>query len=233
MLRAMPAPTTAGWLADPTGRHQHRYHDGTRWTAHVADAGVQQYDPHDLAALNPPPPPGPSRLGYWIAGGIAVAGLIAAIVVGVTGFVDTIQRPEHYARMPGTGTLATTVHEPGERVVYVEDGTIQGMGIGVVGPDGAPVRVRGYGLSTTYDVAGHSGRAVARFDADVPGAYAVTVRGEALTGAGFAVGPDLLDGIVAMFLVPLVVFAAVGLVAGGVAVATGVWRTRQRRALSA
>ena len=37
---------TAGWLPDPAGRHEHRYHDGQRWTDHVADAGNASTDPY-------------------------------------------------------------------------------------------------------------------------------------------------------------------------------------------
>lgn len=37
-----PAPE---WYPDPTGRHEHRYWDGQRWTEHVADGGVQLADP--------------------------------------------------------------------------------------------------------------------------------------------------------------------------------------------
>lgn len=36
----------ASWRSDPTGRHDHRYWDGTRWTDHVADAGVASTDPY-------------------------------------------------------------------------------------------------------------------------------------------------------------------------------------------
>ena len=40
------APTNpAGWFPDPSGGHEHRYWDGTRWTEHVADAGVSAVDP--------------------------------------------------------------------------------------------------------------------------------------------------------------------------------------------
>jgi hypothetical protein len=35
------------WLADPTGRHEHRYWDGTAWTEHVADDGEAATDPYD------------------------------------------------------------------------------------------------------------------------------------------------------------------------------------------
>jgi hypothetical protein len=50
--------TEAAWQADPTGRHQYRYWDGTRWTDHVADDGVTAVDP----VLAPPPvvPPAPA-----------------------------------------------------------------------------------------------------------------------------------------------------------------------------
>ncbi|MDQ1403826.1 MAG: hypothetical protein QOG03_2142 [Actinomycetota bacterium] len=53
-----------GWHPDPGGRHELRYWDGTRWTDHVSDGGVQSTD-----ALGPPPPP-PS----FTAGPSAIAG---------------------------------------------------------------------------------------------------------------------------------------------------------------
>lgn len=40
-----PTRTPAQWAPDPTGRHQHRYWDGSRWTDHVATDGVQSVDP--------------------------------------------------------------------------------------------------------------------------------------------------------------------------------------------
>ena len=41
---AAAATVPAGWKADPTGRHQFRYWDGSHWTENVADAGVQDVD---------------------------------------------------------------------------------------------------------------------------------------------------------------------------------------------
>ncbi|PKQ19852.1 MAG: hypothetical protein CVT66_07965 [Actinobacteria bacterium HGW-Actinobacteria-6] len=35
----------AGWLADPTGRHELRYWDSRAWTGHVSDVGVTSSDP--------------------------------------------------------------------------------------------------------------------------------------------------------------------------------------------
>lgn len=33
-----------GWHPDPRGRHEHRYWDGSQWTDHVSDKGVQSQD---------------------------------------------------------------------------------------------------------------------------------------------------------------------------------------------
>ena len=39
------AASPPGWHTDPTGRHQHRWWDGGRWTETVADGGVVASDP--------------------------------------------------------------------------------------------------------------------------------------------------------------------------------------------
>jgi uncharacterized protein DUF2510 len=43
-----------GWYADPSGRHQFRWWDGARWTAHVGDDGEPSFDD---GVLLPPAPP--------------------------------------------------------------------------------------------------------------------------------------------------------------------------------
>jgi len=37
--------TPAGWYADPSGRYELRYWDGSAWTEHVARSGQQYTDP--------------------------------------------------------------------------------------------------------------------------------------------------------------------------------------------
>ncbi|MGH9275291.1 MAG: DUF2510 domain-containing protein, partial [Acidimicrobiales bacterium] len=49
-----------GWQADPTGRHDHRYWDGTAWTDNVSDAGVASTDAYaagDLPSADVVPEP--------------------------------------------------------------------------------------------------------------------------------------------------------------------------------
>ena len=53
--------TTAGpgsWQADPAGRHEYRWHDGTNWSDYVSDGGVTSSDP-----LQPTMPPVGAALG--------------------------------------------------------------------------------------------------------------------------------------------------------------------------
>jgi Protein of unknown function (DUF2510) len=49
---ATPPMVPAGWYADPAGRHEYRYWDGTAWTAGVADRGITAADPLET---RPPP----------------------------------------------------------------------------------------------------------------------------------------------------------------------------------
>ena len=51
----------AGWQPDPTGKHDHRYWDGTQWTDNVADAGVAEHRPLRGAGRRPPTPDGRRR----------------------------------------------------------------------------------------------------------------------------------------------------------------------------
>lgn len=39
-----------GWYADPMGRADHRWFDGTQWTDHVSSGGVQSSDPLNVAS---------------------------------------------------------------------------------------------------------------------------------------------------------------------------------------
>ncbi len=64
----------AAWLADPTGRNQLRYWDGTLWTEHVSNSGNQAVD--SLGGVQPvaPAPTG----GSWMEKAKAKAQVAAA-----------------------------------------------------------------------------------------------------------------------------------------------------------
>jgi Protein of unknown function (DUF2510) len=51
-----------GWYPDPSGRFAQRYHDGTRWTEHVADASGSR-------SIDNPDAPGAPAAGSYGAGG--------------------------------------------------------------------------------------------------------------------------------------------------------------------
>lgn len=50
----------ADWYADPSGRYQYRYWDGSQWTDQVSSGGPSALDPNPLSAsmVNTPPAPG-------------------------------------------------------------------------------------------------------------------------------------------------------------------------------
>lgn len=74
-----PANAPAGWFPDPNGRHEHRYFNGQRWTADVADRGQRAVDP-----LGPGPTPGAPAGQHQSSqagrNGIATAALVTGII---------------------------------------------------------------------------------------------------------------------------------------------------------
>lgn len=66
----MTSSPADGWYPDPDGVHQYRYHDGTNWTAHVADDGAMTQAP--LRPARPegtgPVPAVPGQAGAGQAG---------------------------------------------------------------------------------------------------------------------------------------------------------------------
>jgi len=99
---------TSGWHPDPSGRHEFRYHNGTGWTADVADDGERFVDPLPTADGQGSPSAGLDRstsrapraataslafgvtalaLGWlpfvFVIGGIAA---ILALIFGTVGF---------------------------------------------------------------------------------------------------------------------------------------------------
>lgn len=71
----------AGWYPDPAGEHDHRYHNGTDWTADVATGGVRGVQPL-------PPPPG--RRPTTRSGTLPLVLGVVAMTVGWVPFVSFV-----------------------------------------------------------------------------------------------------------------------------------------------
>jgi uncharacterized protein YxjI len=76
----------ADWYPDPSGRHEHRYWDGSRWTEHVASHGRQStdFDPTTM------PPPTVARPTEKIVRDVAKAGAAGTAPGGGTIFTEPV-----------------------------------------------------------------------------------------------------------------------------------------------
>lgn len=108
-----PAPTTpAGWFPDPLGRYDHRWFNGTTWTADVSLRGQRYVDPAPLTAgpLHAGATPArPSRTMAVLALIVGLAALSTAwmpffVVVGIVGGVTAIVVGIIAVRRVGRGT---------------------------------------------------------------------------------------------------------------------------------
>ena len=175
-----------------------------------------------------------SRAGYWIGGGLVVAGLLGAVLWFVSALAGIDNDVDDFQRVPVPGE-ATVQLEARKYVVYYESLTAEE----VVPPfkiaiadarTGTPVAIEPYGTSLTYSVSGHEGSAQATVTPAHAGAYAVRTDDGETSGASVALGRSLawpiLRGI-------LGTFAIGGLLAGSgviLLVVTAVRRSRARRA---
>ena len=80
----MAEPTPAGWFTDPTGRHEHRYWDGSAWTEHVASGGVVTADAIDLAPAVSVEKRSRTRTPAFAAAAIALVAIVGVAAVVAT-----------------------------------------------------------------------------------------------------------------------------------------------------
>ena len=96
----MSVPTSPpAWHPDPTGAHELRYWDGTRWTEHVSDGGVQSVAPLQSVKPASSATPGvaaetdnePKRRrgkAAWVIGGLALLAVAAVVIALMSGSSD-------------------------------------------------------------------------------------------------------------------------------------------------
>jgi len=145
------------------------------------------------------------RSRFWLGGTIAVVGLVAGVVFGITSYRDAQQQIDIFARTSIPGVLTVQVDEPGLQVVYIEgDPTpvIGDLAVTVTDPTGATVVVDPFEDELIYETADLTqGRAMATFTADQPGEFQVAMSGAA--NGEFTVGesftrlalPGVLGGL--------------------------------------
>ena len=160
-----------------------------------------------IATSAPPPPPHdrPSRSWFWPGIGIAVVGLIVGLVVGITGYQDSQQEIDTFARLSMPGAVTVQVDEPGQQVVYYEGDESVGVDdlvVGIIDPAGAIVAVESYEGELIYETTDLIlGRALATFDATQIGTYEIEVTGvdtgQVTIGQSFALMalPGVLAGL--------------------------------------
>lgn len=113
--------TDAGWHPDPHGRADRRYHDGTRWTEHVADAeGATSVDPPDpdpsaprpaAPVIGPPPPratPAPSAPEAAPAAGPQTERLSPELLAAATSPSPATPPPAEPPAAPADHTVVMT-----------------------------------------------------------------------------------------------------------------------------
>jgi Protein of unknown function (DUF2510) len=73
----------SGWFPDPHGRHEHRWFNGTAWTADVSDAGQRFIDPLGAGPAGPAYLGAPVKQGNGPATAAMTCGLIAVTIAWI------------------------------------------------------------------------------------------------------------------------------------------------------
>jgi hypothetical protein len=122
-----------------------------------------------------------SRSWLWPGIGVAAVGVVAGLVFGITGYQDSREKIDTFARMTVPGTMTVQVDEPDRQVLYYEGDQIvdiDDLVVGIIAPSGASVVVASYEGELIYETTDLTlGRAIAYFDAAQIGAYEIEVSG--------------------------------------------------------
>jgi len=163
----------------------------------------------------------PSRLWYWLAGGLLAAAALF-IALAVAGFISVDHQVGNFQRVPVPGQGEVTIAKPGAYILYIEQpGRCCSINIGSGGQSppfpawsmrvllqpaggGAPVAITTWrGAREVYDLAGHEGQTAMSLSVGKAGRYLLRTGGATpATIADIAVGRDIGRGTI----VPLILF---------------------------
>jgi hypothetical protein len=177
----------------------------------------------------------PSSAWYWVAGILAVVGVVGAIVFSVVIVKDAVDSVDDWPRVSVPGS-EEVVLDAGGHTLYLE---YPGAGdyytfvdppdVEITDPDGDPVVVMPTTVRESYSWSGHSGVSFARFHADSDGLYEVEVRSEPRGTQEVAIGEGI-DGRIALAVLGGMAIGGLSvLVALIIAIVTAVRRGKEKR----
>lgn len=93
------------WYADPTGRHEYRYHNGERWTGDVSDAGRRGLDPLEPGSSSPQRRSRRALVATLVGlSGVAVVLIAVLVVPAVAAYLDPAPHTVEITRCDPDGT---------------------------------------------------------------------------------------------------------------------------------
>lgn len=165
---------------------------------------------------------------------VGVAGVVAGVVVVVSGVTGYLDRIADMQRVPVPGRASVTFEEPGGYTLYYEPALgdtdrVPPFDVEIVGPDGEAVGFGRYAGDFTYSGSGHEGTAVATFRVERAGRFEVRSSAPEGTRGELALGGSLTSGILEDAVAGVAVITVGLLVAGALA---GFVAVRRHRALA-
>lgn len=144
MSAPQPPGTPAAWYPDPSGRHDHRWFNGSSWTADVADGGNRGFDPlvgpfassaRPLASPSSPEGSRPGRAAALTsltlgALSMAIAWMPFVVVLGIAAALSAIVLGIIAAHRATQGTQAGIRHAVAGIVCGTFGLLLSGVGLG-------------------------------------------------------------------------------------------------------
>lgn len=173
---------------------------------------------------------GPSRIWYWVGGGIIAGGLLAAALLVVLGMGALSDEIDGFQRVPFGGSGEVSLSEGGY-VLYHEGLQAPSSVDADVEPlDGGEAEAPApYGSGLTYDLGGRSGTAVGTIRVLRPGRFRIDTTTTSDADGQLAVGTSVARRILFLVLGCLALFFGSIVVGATTLIVTAVKRQRARR----
>lgn len=141
----------------------------------------------------------PPRSRYWLAGLVAVVGIVVAVAYSITAQAVLSNHADGFARASIPGEMTLHVDHAATYYVFAEGARWFHPSVQVHGPEGHAVAVGATSPGPSYYHGGNQASAVGTFRAVQPGDYKVavstgaTVQGDFAVGGGFPLWMRLSD----------------------------------------